>query len=93
MCQRFTALSCKEVINVTDGCRLGYTSDLELDLECGRVIALIVPKPGRFFGLWGSHEIYVIPWACIRRIGSDLILVDVNPKEVCRPREKRKWLI
>ena len=49
MCQRFTALSCKEVINVTDGCRLGYTSDLELDLECGRVIALIVPKPGRFF--------------------------------------------
>ena len=28
----------------------------------------------------------------IRRIGGDLILVDVNPKEVCRPREKRKWL-
>ena len=43
MCQRFTALSCKEVINVTDGCRLGCHSDLERYLEGGRVIALFVP--------------------------------------------------
>ncbi len=90
MYERFSALCCKEVINVTDGNRLGYVGDLELELECGRVVALIVPKPGKFFGLFGSREIFVIPWACIRRIGGDLILVDVKPEEVCRPREKRK---
>ena len=44
----------------------------------------------KFFGLFGSREIFVIPWACIRRVGGDLILVDVKPEEVCRPREKRK---
>ncbi|HIQ70370.1 MAG TPA: YlmC/YmxH family sporulation protein [Candidatus Avoscillospira stercorigallinarum] len=92
MYDRFSALSCKEVINVTDGCRLGYTADLELDTSCGRVVALIVPKPGKCFGLLPSQEVYVIPWACIRRIGADLILVDVQPQDICRPREKRKLL-
>ena len=90
MCERFSALRCKEVINVSDGCRLGYVSDLELDLETGRVLALVVPCPGRFFGLFGSREEYVIPWPCIRRIGDDIVLVDVSLQEVCRPREKYK---
>lgn len=90
MCERFSALRCKEVINVSDGCRLGYVSDLELELETGRVLALVVPCPGRFFGLFGSREEYVIPWPCIRRIGDDIVLVDVNLQEVCRPRKKYK---
>lgn len=90
MCERFSSLRCKEVINVCDGCRLGYLSDLELETETGRVLALIVPGPGRFFGLFGSKEEYVIPWSCIRRIGDDIVLVDVVLQEVCRQREKQK---
>ena len=86
---RFSALRCKEVINVTDGARLGYVSDLELEAESGRVLCLIVPVPGRFFGLFGSPGDYVIPWSCIRRIGGDLILVDVSLDECRRPKEKR----
>ncbi len=89
MCNRFTELRCKEVINVTDGCRLGYVNDLELDLESGRVLVLIVACPGRFFGLVPSHEEYAIPWACIRRIGVDMILVDVCLDECRRQRPKR----
>lgn len=87
MCERFSELRCKEVINITDGCRLGYTSDLEL--EDGRVRALIVPGPCRFLGLFAPTVEYVIPWCCIRRIGGDIILVDVNLEEVCRHKEKR----
>ena len=33
MAERFSELRCKEVINLPDGCRLGYTADLELDPE------------------------------------------------------------
>ena len=93
MFERFSDLRCKEVLNVSDGCRLGYVSDLELDLESGRVLALVVPCPGRFFGLFGSHEDYVIPWPCIRRIGGDIILVDANLGEVKRGREKRRIFV
>ena len=91
MCERFSELRCKEVINVTDGCRLGYVSDLELDLENGRVLSIIVPCPGRFFGLFGSNEENFIPWPCIRRIGGDIILVDDNLKEVRRPCQKKRF--
>ena len=89
MVERFSSLRCKEVINVSDGSRLGYVSDLELDLESGRVLALVVPCPGRFFGLLGSKEEYVIPWSCIRRIGGDIILVDVKMEECRKPKGRK----
>ena len=86
---RYSALRCKEVINLCDGARLGYVSDLELDTECGRILCIMVPCPGRFFGLFGSSGEIVIPWACIKRIGGDLILVEANPNECRRNKEKR----
>ena len=32
MTTRYGDFRCKEVVNVTDGCRLGYVRDLELEL-------------------------------------------------------------
>lgn len=86
---RFSEMRCKEVINLSDGARLGYISDLEVEGESGRILSVVVPCPGRFFGLFGSPGDYVIPWPCIRRIGSDLVLVDANLGECRRPKEKR----
>lgn len=86
---RYSELRCKEVINLQDGARLGYVADLELDPENGRILCLVVPVPGRFFGLLRSGGEYVIPWTCIRRIGGDLILVEAVLGECRRPKEKR----
>ena len=80
---RVTDLRCKEVINVTDGLRLGFVSDVEILLPEGKVLALVVPGPCRFFGLFGRKDDFVIPWNCIRRIGSDIILVELEPDK-CR---------
>ena len=88
MLERFSELRCKEIINLSDGCRLGYVSDLELESESGRILALVVPVPGHLLGLLPGNGEYVLPWSCIRRIGADLILVDVCLEEVCRRREK-----
>ena len=85
----FSELRCKEVINVTDGKRLGYVTDLELETENGRILSLSVPCPCRFFGLFGDRGTYVIPWHCIRKIGADLVLVEVCLDEVRRQKEKR----
>lgn len=88
---RVTELRCREVINICDGCRLGYASDVEFDALTGRITALVVPGPCRFFGLFGRSDDYVIPWPAIRRIGEDIILVDVQLDQIRVPRRKKPW--
>ena len=68
----------KEIINISDGCRFGDVGDVELDLETGKVKALVVPGRLRFFGLLGREEDYVFPWECVRRFGEDIILVEAE---------------
>ena len=46
---KYCELIKKEVINTCNGCRLGYVCDVEIDVTCGRVISLFVPKPHGFF--------------------------------------------
>lgn len=89
---RFSQLQCKEVICVTDGRRLGYISDIRLEVPEGMVMSIVVPGPCRFLGLFGRHDDYVIPWSCIRRIGPDIVLVDVKPEDCRVPRSKLSWL-
>jgi YlmC/YmxH family sporulation protein len=67
----------REVVNVEDGRRLGTLSDLEVDLESGRVVSLVLPGPSRFLGLFGREEETVVPWARVERIGVDVILVSL----------------
>ena len=88
---RVTELRCKEVINITDGQRLGFVSDVEVQLPEGKVLALVVPGPCRFFGLFGRKDDFVIPWNCIRRIGSDIILVELEPDNCRVPRPNPRW--
>jgi len=75
---RMTLVRCKEIINLCTGHRLGFVGDVELDLSCGRLVSLIVPGRPRFFGLLGREEDYVIPFECVKRMGDDIILVEVQ---------------
>jgi YlmC/YmxH family sporulation protein len=67
----------REVVNVLDGKRLGLASDLEIDAETGKVKAIVVPGPGKFLWVFGKSDDFVIPWEKIKRIGVDVILVEV----------------
>jgi YlmC/YmxH family sporulation protein len=89
---KFSELRCKEVICVADGRRLGFVSDVEVTIPEGVVRCVIVPGPCRFFGILGRKDDYVIPWCAIRRIGPDIILVDIQPDDCCMPRFKPGWL-
>lgn len=80
-----TELRCKEVIDKSDGCRLGLVSDIEVDQCCGRVAALIVFGRPKYFGICGKRERIRICWEDIEVIGNDTILVsrchrDDNPR-------------
>ncbi len=66
----------KEVIDVCTGVRLGFPCDVEIDIETGHMVAIVVPGACKYLGMFGREEDIVIPWNCIRRIGDDLILVE-----------------
>lgn len=77
---RYSDLAGKEIIDIDEGARVGVISETDLVIDCdkGRIRSIIIPTRGRF---WGRREI-VIPWSGIKKIGVDLIIVDmstVNP--------------
>ncbi len=71
----FNALRCKEVVNIRDGCRLGYIDDIIFDLDSGTVCEIEIPCRGRVFRLFSPRENICIPWHAIERIGDDIIIV------------------
>jgi len=75
---KISDLRSREVINIVDGRRLGVICDLDLDLENGRVAAIIVPGSTGLFSFLGGGRDYVIPWENIVKIGVDTILVEVR---------------
>lgn len=75
-CVRLCELSKKEVINTFDGCRLGYVCDLEVDVVCGKVSKLFIPKSQ---GLFKKPQYLTVKWDQIERISNDMILVRVPP--------------
>ncbi len=65
----------KDVVNVSDGKRLGNIEDIEINLNTGRIEAVIIGGAGKVLGLFGKDEEVVIPWQNILKIGEDVILV------------------
>ena len=90
MINYFSELRYKEVIDIHTGRRLGYVCDAEFDEKEGRIISLITPGRAKLFGLLGREDDYILPWKCIQRLGSDIILVELEPNQPSRHREKRK---
>ena len=85
---RFAQLQCKEVICVATGQRLGFISDVVVEIPSGEVKSIVVPCPCKAMGLMGKREDYIIPWNCIQRIGPDIVLVDTEPNKCRCPRPR-----
>jgi YlmC/YmxH family sporulation protein len=68
----------KEVINIRDGVKIGLIYDFEIDLQNGKVMAIVIPGPGKILGVFGKNNDLIIQWENIVTIGTDAILVDIN---------------
>ena len=72
----------KEVIDLSDGKRLGRVMDLEFCLKDSRITALVVPADTSLLqSLRGEKCGLVIPWEDVYRIGDDVVLVTIRQKE------------
>ncbi|MCM3569144.1 YlmC/YmxH family sporulation protein [Neobacillus mesonae] len=65
----------KDVVNVSDGRRLGNIGDIEINLNTGKIEAVVISGNGRMLGFFGKEEEIVIPWKNIIKIGQDVVLV------------------
>ena len=86
---RFLDLRDKEIINISNGHRLGCVYDLEIEFPKGELRALIVPGPARFFGLFGREPDFLIPVDSVTCLGQDIILVNI-PGNYGRSKRNRK---
>lgn len=75
---RIYELRQKEVINVCNCERLGFVCDVEIDIETGCICDIIVPGPCKIWGILGRDNEYIIDFRCIKKIGPDVILVDID---------------
>lgn len=75
MTSRFAEFKNKEIIDVSDGAKIGYVDDIVFDTQTADVISLVIYGRYRFFGLFGRHDDIFIDWEDIEIIGEDTILV------------------
>ena len=68
----------KEVINITDGKRLGFVQDVTADFKTGTITNIIVPGNNKFLNIFSTGNDVIIPWNSIKTIGDDVILVELH---------------
>ncbi|HEY8531784.1 MAG TPA: YlmC/YmxH family sporulation protein [Limnochorda sp.] len=86
---RYSELAGKEIIDIDQGIRLGVVneSDVIIDTETGRVESIVVPYRQGFL----SRKELRIPWRGIRKIGVDLMVVDLATAE--EPQTPVRWVL
>lgn len=67
----------KEVISLNEGKILGFVVDVQADFENGEIHSIIVAKTGKIFGNISGKNNVTIPWDKIKKIGEDVILVEI----------------
>lgn len=73
---RMSELASKDIINLTTGTRLGSLgdSDLIINPETGTIEVILIALKGRAH----KGQRLEIPWSAIRRVGPEVMIVDVD---------------
>lgn len=77
---KFSELGGKEIVNLSDGCRLGMVaeSDLLIDEKTGKIKALLVPDIKSGFSIFSDKDFIEIPWEAVKKIGNDMIIIELD---------------
>ncbi|HBQ28341.1 YlmC/YmxH family sporulation protein [Peptococcaceae bacterium SCADC1_2_3] len=77
---RLSELVGKEIVNISNGARLGVVgeSDLVFDENTGQVCSIILPRRSSLISFWAGKQHLVIPWEAIKKIGREVIIVELR---------------
>lgn len=69
----------KELVNLNNGERLGIIADCDIiiDMKTGKLLTLLVPEQKFQFNIFGQSGYKEIPWDSIRKIGNDMVIVEI----------------
>ncbi|HLO12374.1 MAG TPA: YlmC/YmxH family sporulation protein [Pseudoneobacillus sp.] len=76
---RLSELSGKEIVDAKKAERLGVLgqTDLEINEKSGQIQALLIPSL-KWFGFKRQGGEVRVPWKHIKKIGSDMIIIDID---------------
>ncbi|WLR43496.1 YlmC/YmxH family sporulation protein [Bacillus carboniphilus] len=79
---RLSELSGKEIVDVKRAERLGVLgqTDLEINERTGQITTLIIPS-NKWFGMRKQQSEVRVPWDHIKKIGSDMVILDLAEVE------------
>ncbi|WP_078380853.1 YlmC/YmxH family sporulation protein [Sutcliffiella halmapala] len=79
---RLSEMSGKEIVDVKRAERLGILghTDLEINENTGEIRSLIIPSL-KWFGLKKEGNDIRVPWQHIKKIGTDMIIIDIPDEE------------
>ncbi|MGV3466841.1 MAG: YlmC/YmxH family sporulation protein [Heyndrickxia sp.] len=72
---RISDFQIKDVVSISDGRRLGNVTDIDINLDNGKIESIVVGGNGKLLSFFSKEEELVIPWNNIVKIGEDVILV------------------
>ncbi|WP_026689851.1 YlmC/YmxH family sporulation protein [Alteribacter aurantiacus] len=77
---RLSEISNKEIIDFHKGERLGVLgqTDLVIDERTGQIQAFVIPTL-KWFGLAKRDKEVTVYWHQIKKIGTDMIIIEVQP--------------
>ncbi|MCG9967753.1 YlmC/YmxH family sporulation protein [Pelotomaculum terephthalicicum JT] len=70
----------KEIVNIYNGARLGVVdeSDMDIDIDTGEIRSIILPRKNNIINLWIDKPKLIIPWEAVRKIGAEVIIVELD---------------
>ena len=75
---KLSELQRKDIVNIKDGKKIGKIVDVEFDVSNGYMIKFIIEKAHFVRSLCSSNEELTIKFAQIKKMGEDVILIDIN---------------
>lgn len=77
---KLSELQRKDIINIKDGKKVGKIIDVEFDQNNGYMIKFIIERAHFIKSLFSSSEEISIKFTQIKKMGEDVILIDINEK-------------
>lgn len=68
----------RDIVNITDGSKLGAVKDVQIDPATGQMLALVLSGERKYFGLLNAGRDVVVPWQNVRKIGIHAVLVEID---------------